>query len=143
MTHSYIWHYLHIVSKEAKRKQVISKITIMTLDRNNVNIEVVMQIHRSNRRRCSVRKGVLRNFTKFTRKHLCQSLFLLKKRFWHRCFPKNFMKFLRTPFLQNTSRRLLLNSEEFHNIRFFHKYQFEYPIIFGGRLFTVYLKIML
>ena len=32
---------------------------------------VVRSIHR----RCSVRKGVLRNFTKFTGKHLCQSLF--------------------------------------------------------------------
>ena len=30
---------------------------------------------RSNHRRCSIRKGVLRNFTKFTGKHLCQSLF--------------------------------------------------------------------
>ena len=30
---------------------------------------------RRNRRRCSVRKGVLRNFVKFTGKHLCQSLF--------------------------------------------------------------------
>ena len=29
-------------------------------------------------RRCSVRKGVLRNFAKFTGKHLCQSLFLNK-----------------------------------------------------------------
>ena len=28
---------------------------------------------------------------------------LLKKRLWHRCFPVNFVKFLRTPFLQNTS----------------------------------------
>ena len=28
--------------------------------------------------RCSVRKGVLRNFTKFTGKHLCQSLFFNK-----------------------------------------------------------------
>ena len=57
---------------------------------------------------------VLRNFKKFTGKHLCQSLFfnkvaglrpatLLKKRLWHRCFPVNFVKFLRTPFLQNTS----------------------------------------
>ena len=27
---------------------------------------------------------------------------------WHRCFPVNFAKFLRTHFLQNTSRRLLL-----------------------------------
>ena len=25
----------------------------------------------------------------------------LKKRLWHRCFPANFTKFLRTPFLQN------------------------------------------
>ena len=33
---------------------------------------------------------------------------LLKKRLWHRCFPVNFVKFLWTPFLQNTSGRLLL-----------------------------------
>ena len=68
-------------------------------------------------------KGVLRNFTKFRGKHLCQSLIfnkvaglrpttLLKKRLWHRCFPVNFVKFLRTTFLQNTSRRLLLYAEE-------------------------------
>ena len=65
------------------------------------------------------KKFVPRNFAKFTGKHLCQSLFfnkvaglrpatLLKKRLWHRCFPVNFPKFLGTPFLQNTSRRLLL-----------------------------------
>ena len=33
---------------------------------------------------------------------------LLKKRLWHRCFPVIFVKFLRTPFLQNTCGRLLL-----------------------------------
>ena len=33
----------------------------------------------------------------------------LKKRLWHRCFPVNFTKFLRTPFLKNTSGRLLLH----------------------------------
>ena len=48
-------------------------------------------------------KGVLKNFTKFTGKHLCQSVFfnketLLKKRLWHRYFPVDFVKFLRTPF---------------------------------------------
>ena len=37
---------------------------------------------------------------------------LLKKSLWHRCFPKNFAKFLRTPFLQNTSGRLLLSHTE-------------------------------
>ena len=34
--------------------------------------------YRNNHRRCSVRKGVLRNFAKFTGKHLCQSLFFNK-----------------------------------------------------------------
>ena len=75
---------------------------------------------RSSHQRCSLGKGVLRNFAKFTGKHLCQSFFfnkvaglrhatLLKKRLWHRCFPVNFVKFLRRPFLQNTSARLLLD----------------------------------
>ena len=31
-----------------------------------------------------------------------------KKRLWHKCFPVNSAKFLRTSFLQNTSGRLLL-----------------------------------
>ena len=48
------------------------------------------------------KKGVLENFTKFTVKHLRPAT-LLKKRLWHRCFPMNFVKFFRTPFLQNTS----------------------------------------
>ena len=61
------------------------------------------------------KKGVLKNFTKFT-----ESLFfnkvaglrpetLLKKSVWHRCFHVNFAKILRTRFLQNTSGRLLLS----------------------------------
>ena len=33
----------------------------------------------------------------------CRPATLLRKRLWHRCFPVNFKKFLRTPFLQNTS----------------------------------------
>ena len=39
----------------------------------------------------------------------CSTATLLKKRLWHRCFPVNFVKFLRTGFLQNTSGRFLLN----------------------------------
>ena len=57
---------------------------------------------RSNRPEVFCKKGALRNFIKFTGKHLCQSLIfnkvLLKMRLWHRCFPMNFVKFLRTPF---------------------------------------------
>ena len=59
------------------------------------------------------KKGVLRDFGKFTGKYLCQSLFfekvaglgpatLLKKRHWYMCFPVNFAKCLRTPFLKDT-----------------------------------------
>ena len=54
-------------------------------------------------------KSVLKNVAKFTGKHLCQSLFLiklqawpttlLKKRLWNRCFPVNFATFLRTSLL--------------------------------------------
>ena len=73
---------------------------------------------RSSRPDVFCEKDVLRNFAKFTRKHLCQSLFfnkvagmpatLLKKRLLHRCFPVNFAKFLRTPFLKEHLRWLLL-----------------------------------
>ena len=65
------------------------------------------------------KKGVLRNFVKFTGKHLCQGLLfnkvvglraatLLKKRLWHRCFPVNFVKLLRTPLSTEHLRWLLL-----------------------------------
>ena len=78
-------------------------------------------ICRNSQRRCSLKKCVPRNFAKFTGKHLCHSfsfnkvaslrpITLLKKRLWHRCFPVNFSNFPRTPFLQNTSGRLLPNS---------------------------------
>ena len=49
--------------------------------------------------------------TKFTGKSLCQNLFFNFNKvagLRHRGFPVNFVKFLRTPFLQNTSGRLLL-----------------------------------
>ena len=68
-------------------------------------------------------KGVLRNLTKFTGKQLYQRLFfnkvadlrpatLLKKRLWHRCFPVNFVKFLRTPLFTEHLWWLLLNKSK-------------------------------
>ena len=70
--------------------------------------ETCSEWDRSSHSRCSVRKVVLRNFVKFTWKHLCQRLFfnkvaglspaiLFKKRLFRGCFPVNFAKFLRTP----------------------------------------------
>ena len=42
----------------------------------NINIHLLKD--RSSHQRCSIQKGALRNFTKFTGKHLCQSLFFNK-----------------------------------------------------------------
>ena len=41
---------------------------------------------RSSHRRCSVKKGVLRNFAKFTGRHLWHSLFFNKVAGWGNCF---------------------------------------------------------
>ena len=65
-------------------------------------------IARSSRSEVIYKKGVLKIFAKFTGKHLCQSFFL-KKRLWHRCFPVNFSKFLRTPVLTEHLRWLFLH----------------------------------
>ena len=72
---------------------------------------------RNSHRRCSVKKGVLKNFANFTGKHLCWSPFLIllqvfrpatllkRKILQHWCFP---VKFLRTPILKNICQRQLL-----------------------------------
>ena len=73
------------------------------------------------------KKSILRNFAKFTGKHLCQSLFfnknlrpqhaiLLKKRLLHKRFPVNFAKFLRTHFLQKTSACNFIKKETFAQV---------------------------
>ena len=56
-----------------------------------------VEIQRSSRWRCSVKKGALKNFAIFTEKHLCGSLFLIKFQAWrhtsdHNCIShwKNF-----------------------------------------------------
>ena len=87
-----------------------------------------MELLRSNRRflfkkqppEVFCKKGVLRNFTKFTGKYLCQRLFfnkvaglrpatLLKNESLNQLFSCEFCKISKTPILQNTSGRLLLS----------------------------------
>ena len=59
---------------------------------------------RISHRRCSVRKGVLRHFAKFTGQQLCQRLFwpeacnFIKKEIWHRCFSVNFCEISKNTF---------------------------------------------
>ena len=60
-------------------------------------------IDRSSNQRCSIKKGVLKNFAKITGKHVCQSLFFNKVaglRMWTltQVFSCEFAKFLKTPF---------------------------------------------
>ena len=82
---------------------------------------------RSSHQRCSIKKSVFRDFAKFTRKYLCQSLYLnkvtglrpatlLKRRLWNRCFPVNFAKFLRKPFFIEHLWWLLLRFETFSSM---------------------------
>ena len=83
----------------------------------------VLVIDRSSHWRCSVKKMFLEILQNSLENTCARFSFLiklqasgnrhqttlLKKRLWHRCFPVNFLKFLRTHFLQNTSGLLLRN----------------------------------
>ena len=57
--------------------------------------------NRSSHRRCSLKKAVLRNFTKFTGKHLCQSFFF-KKETLAQVFPCEFCDISNNTFLHKT-----------------------------------------
>ena len=67
---------------------------------------VTSKAFRSSRSQMFYKIGVLKNFAKFTRKHLCWSHFLIKL---HTCFPIIFVKFSKniyfpiTPQSNNTS----------------------------------------
>ena len=52
------------------------------------------------------KKGTRKNFARFKGKHLCQSLFfkvVASLKLWHRYFPVNFAKFLRTLIFNRTT----------------------------------------
>ena len=121
--YNYFFIFSSIINQWSKAKKKNPN-TLESLRHNRKKIyETAKYNHicnfRSSRPEMFCRKGVPRSFAKFTEKHLCQSLFcnkvaslrpatLLKKRLWHRCFPVNFAKFLRTPFLTELLRWLLL-----------------------------------
>ena len=59
----------------------IENSNVLTKNKKTGNLKIVLEFlvtFRSSHQRCSVKKGVLRNFTKFTGKHLCQSLLFNK-----------------------------------------------------------------
>ena len=85
--------------------EISKKSSIKEDTRKMENCKTNHILDRSSHRRFSVRKDFLRNFAKFTGKHLCQGLFMsgpevcnfIKKRLWYRCISVNFAKFLGTP----------------------------------------------
>ena len=65
--------------------------------------------NRSSYKKCSIRKGVPKNFEKFTGKLMClRPATLLKKRLCHRCLPVNFEKLLIKLILKNICQLQLL-----------------------------------
>ena len=64
-------------SKNNTSKKVISVLKKVLFIKKNKEQSQKKSVECS-QRRCSVKKGVLRSFTKFIEKHLCQSLFFNK-----------------------------------------------------------------
>ena len=54
-------------------------------------------------------KNVFLNISQNSQESTSARVSFLIRILWYRCFPVNFVKFLRTSFLQNTSGRLFLN----------------------------------
>ena len=88
----------------------------------------IIDTPRSNHRLCSIKRIVLKNFLRFTGKYLgfslsfnkvggLRSATLFKKRLLHSCFPVNFAKFFRTPFIQNNSWQLLQYASQLLSIK--------------------------
>ena len=75
--------------------------------------------------RCSVKKAFL-EISQNSKENTCARVsLLLKERLWHKCFPVNFAKFLRIPFLTEHLCRLLLVLCHTWILRF--QYRFDSP----------------
>ena len=72
---------IHIV-KNFTLARFIFQFVLIFIDSNPFHANIHFLYCRSNHRRCFIKKGVLKNFTR--------PATLLKNRLWHRCFPVNF-----------------------------------------------------
>ena len=69
---------------ETRKRPIMSGFSICMTAPLRANLKVLVKVHifdrATSRPKVFCRKGVFRNFAKFTRKRLCQSLFLIKLR---------------------------------------------------------------
>ena len=97
--------YLFKVNKRNTRamREICSKLKIKTLELEAATRGVLCR---------KVFLEILQNSQENTYANslCCKACNFIKKKLWHRCFPVNFWKFLRTPFIKNTSGRLLLQN---------------------------------
>ena len=112
---------LNLKDKLVTKKKVLKKLEYLTqkcLSSINFSTDVIQNIIQNldpNKihgpeavtRRCSVKKVFLK-ISQNSQENTCARVFFEKKRLWHWCFPVNFVKFLRTPFLIEHLRWLLL-----------------------------------
>ena len=63
---------------------------------------------------------------------------LLKKRLWHRFFPVNFAKFLRTPFLQNTFGDCFCQCHEMSWFTFFCTLEYQIVVLPPSTVFLFF-----
>ena len=126
-------------STVVQKIQLLNRLTHIMIENNKVDnwssvklLGIIIDnqnfsTNRSSHQRWSIKKGVLKNFAKFTGKTCATvsfliklqalSLQLFKKRLWHRCFPVNIAKFSRAPFFQNTSGQSLLKQHTSYNCK--------------------------
>ena len=89
-----------------------------------ITVHIVSKESRSSPSQMFFKIGVLKHFANFTGKHLCWSLFF-KKRLWHRCFPVNFAKFLRTYTVGASERNIFSHVKD---LNFKNSYRFKVPL---------------
>ena len=94
-----------------KKKIIPNKNSKLIVSRNILLVINIFIYHGSSHRRCSVKNVFLKILLNW-QEHTCTRVsFLIKLQAYFikkGCFPVNFTKFLRTPFLQNTPGRLIL-----------------------------------
>ena len=138
-----------------KKFLTLPQVTLMLLRIfGSTVLTVSFKIFRSSHPEVFCKKGVVKNFAKFTGKHLCWSLFLnkvtgfktatlLKERIQHKCFPVNFSKLLTVAFFTEQHWWVLLDRLLIVTITFIaniHQYSIMFNNIHRTKIYRILTK---